>query len=145
MNHDRIIAALITVVGAAYLVAALTITEPTGGYAAVGPRVFPILIGVGMLVSAIWLALGRSSKTIPQQKMDWPTWAATAVLIPVYILLLEPVGYLITTAVFLFAQARILGSRAWLRDGIISVVMTGTVYAVFNGILKKGLPSGLLG
>lgn len=39
--------------GAGYLVAAFLISEPEGGYAAVGPRVFPIGIGIALVAVAL--------------------------------------------------------------------------------------------
>ena len=69
----------------------------------------------------------------------------SALVFLAYLLLLEPVGYLLATVAFITVEARLLGSRAWLRDLIVSVVITASVYTVFNLLLGIRLPAGLIG
>jgi len=72
----------------------------------------------------------------------------TFVTIAVYIALIGYIGFIITTALFLFAQIMILspvGKRNYLVAGIISVVtpiLLGWFFVVF---LKMLLPRGILG
>ncbi len=56
MDERRLGAGLLAL-GAGYLVAAFLISEPEGGYAAVGPRVFPIGIGIALVGVALSTAL----------------------------------------------------------------------------------------
>ncbi|MBI4790208.1 MAG: tripartite tricarboxylate transporter TctB family protein [Chloroflexi bacterium] len=151
MKNDLLIAGIILVFGAAYLAGAFAINEPNTSYSAVGPRFFPILIGVGMLISGAWLGAQtwrkqRAGGTFADlEEMDWRTWGAAALTLLIYIYALVPLGYLIATTAFLFVEARIFGSHAWLRDAIVSVAIALLVYGFFNGLLKIGLPTGLLG
>ena len=55
------------------------------------------------------------------------------------------VGYLVATVVFITIESRLLGSRAWFRDLIVSVFITASVYGVFNLLLRIRLPAGLIG
>jgi len=151
MKHDLSIAVAILIFDAAYLAGAFAINEPNTSYSAVGPRFFPILIGVGMILSGVWLGVQtwqkqRIGATLAElEEMDWRTWGAAALVLLLYIFVLVPLGYLIATTAFLFLQARIFGSKAWLRDVIVSVGISLLVYLFFNGILKIGLPAGVLG
>jgi hypothetical protein len=70
---------------------------------------------------------------------------ATCLLLVVYFLFLNAIGYLVTTIGFLMLMARLLGSRAIFRDAIFAVIVGATVYAIFNFVLQIGLPSGILG
>lgn len=132
--------------------------QAVAGYAAVGPWAIPSLIGIGLLLSAAGVRYGRpgglrSASAVarshtnrpPLQLMDWRTAAIFCALLVAYLLLLNPVGYLLTTFVFLCVTARLLGSRRIARDVIFSLVTSVVVYALFNFVLKIGLPSGLLG
>ena len=56
MDERRLGAGLLAL-GAGYLAAAFLISEPEGGYAAVGPRVFPIGIGIALVAVALSTAL----------------------------------------------------------------------------------------
>ncbi len=60
MNEDRRLGAGLFAVGAGYLAAAFLISEPEGGYAAVGPRVFPIGIGIALVAVALRIAFRRN-------------------------------------------------------------------------------------
>jgi hypothetical protein len=127
-------------------------------YAAVGPWVIPALIGIGLLLSAVAAlyerpggprsasAVARSHNNRPPlQLIDWRTAAIFSAELILYVLLLNPVGYLLTTIIFLLVSTRLLGSQRILRDAIFSVVTSLVVYAFFNFVLKIGLPSGVLG
>lgn len=152
MKHDFLVAILVVLFAGAYLVGALMINEPNTSYSAVGPRFFPILIGAGMLLAGVWLgwqAWRKQQSSAPNMEsletMDWRSWGACVVVLLGYILVFETVGYLISTSVFLFLEARAFGSRAWVRDLIVSLALTALVYFFFNGLLKVGLPKGILG
>lgn len=146
--------------GAGYLFAAFLISEPEGGYAAVGPRVFPIGIGIALVAVALWIVFrgtvfpGASGLDAPPAPAggravvpfaDWRGAAPSVLLFLAYILLLEPVGYLLTTTAFVALAARLLGSRRWGRDLLASLVVAVTVHALFSLLLGLRLPPGLLG
>ena len=52
-KDERRLGAGLLALGAGYLAAAFLISEPEGGYAAVGPRVFPIGIGIALVAVAL--------------------------------------------------------------------------------------------
>ena len=56
-KDERRLGAGLLALGAGYLAAAFLISEPEGGYAAVGPRVFPIGIGIALVAVALSTAL----------------------------------------------------------------------------------------
>ena len=149
--------------GAVYLAAAFLISEPEGGYAAVGPRVFPIVIGCTLVAVALWLAL-RGSKTgasatprapaaptvsaagaLAAPDADWRTAAPSALLFLGYIVLLEPLGYLPATTAFIALESRLLGSRRWRRDLLAALAVAASVYTLFSLLLGLRLPAGFLG
>jgi putative tricarboxylic transport membrane protein len=73
--------------------------------------------------------------------------SATLVLILVYLVLLQPVGFLLTTAVYLFAQFIVL-SRKKPNYPLYAVLAIGTsviIYYLFVKVFILFLPAGILG
>lgn len=150
MKHDFTLSGLIIVFSCAFIAGGFMINQTVGTFSAVGPRVFPIMIGIGMLLSGLWLGWqtwrrhAAGFKFSDLEEIDWKTLGATVLVFFIYLVIFEPVGYLISTAVFLFVVARVLGSRAWLRDLVISSAVSLAIYLFFNSLMKVGLPKGLL-
>ena len=158
MGSDRRLAGILLVASAGYLAAAFLISEPEGEYAAVGPRAFPVVIGLALAACAVWLGLRQGAaadrawsaadRGVPAGKgasTDWRAAAPAAVAFLAYIALLAPVGYVLATAVFIPLEARLLGSRSWRRDLIAGLVVTAFIYAVLGLLLGLRLPPGVLG
>ena len=61
----------------------------------------------------------------------------------VYAFAMEPVGYPLATALAFFALARILGSRAVVRDAIAGLVLGFGLFTAFTQYLGVSLPAGL--
>lgn len=144
MRPDRTLAAVLFVLSAGYLAVAFLISEPGGQYAAIGPRAFPVAIGIGLVACSLWIGLtAKGLRELPP--IDWRVAALSALAFLAYISLLETVGYLLATVAFIAIESRLLGSRPWFRDLIVSVFITASVYAVFNLLLGIRLPAGLIG
>lgn len=68
-----------------------------------------------------------------------------AAMLLAYILVFVPVGYLLSTLVFLFAVSTYIDSRKWIRNLVFSVFFSVVVYFAFTRGLQVGLPPGILG
>jgi putative tricarboxylic transport membrane protein len=75
---------------------------------------------------------------------DWTTLAMLSAVFLGHALLLEHVGFPIAGALLFFGVGASLGSRSWLRDAAVSVLLATAVYWVFARELGVGLPAGLL-
>ncbi|QYN38986.1 tripartite tricarboxylate transporter TctB family protein [Pseudonocardia sp. DSM 110487] len=148
----RIAALAFLAVAVGVLTGAFTIDQGTT-YQAVGPRVFPLLVGAGMcLVSAIGVVQafrGTDTDQIDQLREEirathWPSVVLLVAALIGYVLLLTPLGYWQTTTVFFVAVARVLGSRKLVRDAIIGLVLALAVYMLFDRLLGIGLPPGIV-
>lgn len=62
-----------------------------------------------------------------------------------YLVIFIPVGFLLSTAVFLFAMTCLYNRRKWVRNLIFSVVFSAVIYFVFRDGLGVFLPPGILG
>lgn len=63
----------------------------------------------------------------------------------VYLAILIPVGFLLSTAAFLMGLTSIYAPEKWIRNLIFSIVFAGVVYAAFVYGLAVYLPVGILG
>ncbi|MGB3234147.1 MAG: tripartite tricarboxylate transporter TctB family protein [Mycobacterium sp.] len=128
-----------------------------GGYAEVdpvGPRFFPITIGVGLLVMSIVLAVAiprgyrgeadAGEDIDPDMPSDWRTVGLLVGLFVALIVLVVPLGWAITSALFFAGCATVLGSKHYLRNLAIGVVLAvASFYAFYSG-LGIPLPAGVL-
>ena len=128
-----------------------------GGYAKVdpvGPRLFPIAIGVGLLVLAAVLAIAipRGSRgeadagedIDPDMPSDWRTVGLLVGLFVLLIVLVEPLGWAIAGGLFFAGAATVLGSRHYVRNLVIGAILSvGSFYAFCSG-LGIPLPAGIL-
>ena len=144
MKPDRILAVSLFVLSSGYLVLTFLIPEPSGGYAAVGPRAFPIAIGIGLISGSLWIGLSEARSLVAPIPVDWRLFVFSALTFLAYILLLEPVGYVLATVGLITVESRLLGSRDWFRNVTVSLVITASVYGAFN-LLDIRLPQGLIG
>lgn len=143
-HPDSIGAVAITVVATAVIVGALTGPDP--GFGVVRPATLPVVIGMLMLASAAWLGFDtlRRRATGAFEEIDRRPLLATTIAAAVFLLLFVPVGFVLTAIPYLIAQARILGSRALIRDAIAAVVFVVAIYFLFVRFLGIDLPNGPL-
>lgn len=151
----------ILVFGAWFLWQAGTLRQGPG-YAAVGPRIFPLIVGLGILGSGLGVAFGawrsRSRARGPAPAAgatggeereggagtDWPTLLAVAGLLVAYIALFQPLGFVIASTALLLVGARVLGSRAPLRDLAAGLAVSLAAYVLFTRFLGLEVPAGPL-
>ena len=61
----------------------------------------------------------------------------------IFIVAVEPVGYLIVSAVCFWLTAWAMGARNHLKSALIAVVLSAVVYFSFTRLLDIDLPAGL--
>ncbi len=151
----RVFAAVILAFGLLVLYGTDQISGASG-YSPDGPKFFPLIVAVGLLVFG---ALFLLSVTLRQDRYlgekaaaeetvtHWPTTGLVAAVLLVYAFLLGPLGYTVATALLFPALAYVLGStgrRRLLRNFAIGVALGVIVYFSFTELLGVRLPDGLL-
>ncbi len=140
-NPDVIAAIAITSI--AFLVIGGGLTTPDPGFGVVGPAVFPVAIGILMLVSAVWLLRSALTAEAPVlAPVDRSPLAASLAATAAYLLAFVPLGFAISGTLFLVVEARILGSRSLVRDAIAAALFVGALYILFVRFLTIDLPHG---
>lgn len=124
----------------------------------IGPRVFPYVIGAGMILLAVLLVVAAARGDVPEAEAgedvdlttppDWVTVVKLVAIMVLNLLLVNVLGWAITGA-FLFAgSAWALGSRTVLRDLLVGIVLAvGSWYFFYSGLgvpLSPGILDGIL-
>lgn len=143
-SGPRLMALFVLAAGLTVLTGAFLIPEG-GGYQAVGPRPFPVLVGAaGTLVGAIGVGQAFRGPRRDRQPARWRPTSLLLLLLIAYALLMPYAGYWQTTSVLYVVAARIQGSRRLRRDALIGFVLAVTTYLLFSRLFGIDLPPGYL-
>ena len=116
-------------------------------HAKVGPRVFPYLVSVGMaLAGAVigWQAWTRRF-IVEEQQTDWGAVAIIAAGLVVHMNVLKPLGFVPAAVILFLSVSFAFGSRRYLRDFIVALLLAIITDLCFTRLLGLQLPSGILG
>jgi putative tricarboxylic transport membrane protein len=149
-----IVVAVLVAVGGFLVYSALTLQEGFAKVDPVGPKFFPMVVGIAALLLALILAIAipRGSRgeadagedIDPDMPSDWRTVGLLVALFVAMILLVNPLGWVIMSAIFFACAATILGSKHYVRNVVIGVVLAlASFYAFYSG-LGIPLPPGIL-
>lgn len=147
------VGAAITLFGAFTLWKAFEIRQPTA-YRPMGPRVFPVLISVTLIVLGVLFIVETLRGADDEVEEHVATELRTAdqrqaaiivALLVAYTLAFNRLGYVVATTLFIAAAARALGSRRSLRDVVVGVAVAVAAFVVFTKWLSIDLPTGVMG
>jgi putative tricarboxylic transport membrane protein len=150
MRSDLAVAGLSAALAVAYLLGTQTIPSLDIGDP-LGPRAFPILIGVCLLVASGLLVLETKQARQPAAAgalarlfMDRKVLGTLAAMI-VFALVFETLGYLLSIALFMLALTTMIHRGHHLLNAAVSIGFTVVSYLLFDKLLGVLLPQGLLG
>lgn len=123
------------------------------GYDRIGPRFFPSVVGIGLvLLGALlaWEAFRAHSriKEVPQEVSAPLNRRALGYLGAALLLnlaLLERAGFVIACSSQFWLAARAFHSARPVRDAVVAVLLSVIVYLAFSQLLGLDLPAGILG
>jgi putative tricarboxylic transport membrane protein len=118
-------------------------------YARVGPTLIPGIVAGGLIVLGLLVALeafrgGARPAIHTDEPADWRAMAAVSVGLLQQIVLLRPAGFLISAALLFFCVAYGFGSRRYVRNAAIAIVLAAIVHVGFTRGLNLSLPAGVL-
>jgi putative tricarboxylic transport membrane protein len=147
----RLAGAFLLAASVAILIA-VTEVPGRGGYGTSGPRFVPLIVAIGLIVLSALFLLGRwwrpeeelaRRSAVVDDATHWLTPGLVLLALIVYAFALEPIGYPLSTALVFFAVARVLGSRAVVRDAIAGIVLGFGLFTAFTQYLGVSLPAGI--
>ena len=108
-----------------------------------------MLVGAGsVLISAVLTVQAFRGKGDAQNvkfNISWPRFFLLLGISLAYALLLNTLGYMLASFLFLLAVLRIAGVEGWIKPLCISLGCSVAFYIIFKVALGVMLPSGFLG
>lgn len=122
-----------------------------GSFQEPGPGFVPFF--AGLLIGGIGLAMILvKSRATPSQgdpanislsPHNWQHFSFTVALLFGYTLLLDTLGYIITTLAMMWAFFYVFGQRRWFSSLLISFFIVASTYLVFDVWLRCQFPRGI--
>lgn len=112
-----------------------------------GIGLFPLIVGIFLVIAGIYQAfsvkLRRESIDMLSRRQASRVAAVYGSLV-VYAAVVQPLGYLPATVIFLFVQSWLLGARDWLKIGGVALGAALSFFWVFQIWMQMPLPRGIL-
>lgn len=149
MLADRIIFVCVIVLTGVYFYATAQIPSLEIGDP-LGPKVFPRLLGAGLLIAAVMLLLEmRRGSPRPETDDDgsrrhYLVIAAVVVWTFLYFISFQRLGFVPGTAVYLFVLMAYFHRRRWRTNVLTSVLFALSSYVLFTRLLDVNLPRGIM-
>ncbi len=157
-RSDRVDRSQYLLAAALLLVGLYTIIDARGldvGFGdPVGPRIFPYVIGSGMVLLAVLLAVATARGDVAEAEAgedvdlttpaDWLTVGKLVGILVLNLLLVNLLGWAITGALLFAGAAWALGSRTLLRDVLVGAVLSVASWYFFYVALGVPLTPGIL-
>jgi putative tricarboxylic transport membrane protein len=112
------------------------------------PRFVSAVIFILAAALLVLTLLGKKMGATEKTDEDIKGGIFTVLALAAYVTLFEPLGFLLATALYLFAQITILSNeknRRFVLFGIISVVVPAVIYILFKALFHMPFPTGILG
>jgi putative tricarboxylic transport membrane protein len=149
-----LVCVVLVAVGAFLIYDALSLEPGFAEVDPVGPKLFPIVIGVILIGLAVILAIAIPRGSVgeadagedidPTMPSDWRTVGLLVGIFVAVIVLVNPLGWVIAGALLFAGTAIVLGSRHYVRDVVIGALLAlASFYAFYSG-LGIPLPAGIL-
>ncbi len=155
VRSGPIVVGAIMVAAGAFLLREAVLAVDSGGVLVGGPKLAPIIVSAGWLTFAllylVTAVLHRRHEAPPADddagSAEQPRWLTPSTLVGAlvaYVVVLEPLGFVLSSFAFFLGAARILGSRRVVRDVTVALGLVLTVYLGFTRLLEINLPAGVL-
>lgn len=105
----------------------------------------PFLCGAGLtILGIVWILILQWKKEqgdeAPGEKRLWQRSVLSLALMVLYGWVMESIGYVTSTLIFMIAWQQIIEREKWLKTMVISLLGTFAMYALFVYLLKVPIP-----
>ena len=115
-------------------------------YARIGPKLFPWLVAGGLGLTGLALLYEAWRSEVPRlRRLEWQPLALVSAGLVAQMLLLEPAGFVLASAVLFVTVAMAFGNFRVVLNGAIGLALSLAVYVAFTRGLGLHLPAGFLG
>jgi putative tricarboxylic transport membrane protein len=143
---NKKVSVVLILLGIIYLI--LSFRLPEYAYVPIDSDLVPIGLGFLLIILAGVLYVTKDQEKQEDKerisKKELPIVLGVIGFIVLFILLLEIIGFILVSVVFLFFCSMFLGYKKHLINGIVSLVIPILIYLLFDSFLQIQLPSGIL-
>ncbi|MCM3141163.1 tripartite tricarboxylate transporter TctB family protein [Brevibacillus sp. MER 51] len=145
LMFDRIGSLFFALVGALFIAESQNISSSAYG-SQVGPNMFPFGLGIIVILLSLRLLWETYKKGVAasssesQSPLRYKRFLLILAATVLYVLLLEKLGYVISSFAFLMFAFTMMGSKSVLKSGIVSLLFSVAVYVIYVHLLKGTLP-----
>ena len=114
--------------------------------AAFNAKTFPIYLGYfGMFIAALKIVLPeKASEEVDQKFLNYKKTLILVLIMVAYGLVIRPVGFFLSTSLFLISSYYFLGERRWLRMFMLSFPFVAIFMFLVHGLLDIYLTDPIL-
>ncbi|WP_394165209.1 tripartite tricarboxylate transporter TctB family protein [Neptunomonas phycophila] len=138
--YDRIFAGALLLLSGLIVWAALKLDVPFQ-YEPLGPKAFPVILGVILAITSVWLLIKPSKNDWHPSKEILGKILAGLVLLTVYAALFEHAGFIVATFIVGGVFSWLFGEKP-IRAGVYALVMSVISYFLLSSLLQLNVPSG---
>ena len=141
-TFDTIAGCVFLIVGMFFITASMGISKSSYG-SNVGPNIFPLGLGailVFLSLVVIYKTRGYKASSQGKTRRDYRRFALVLTATLAYILLFEPLGYVIATFLYLTLVFQVMERKKLLTAILIAAFFSSAVYIVYVIILQGVLP-----
>ena len=153
LGRDRQLAVALGVLtlGIALAVGAAFLPEARG-YSSAGPRLFPVITAIGLIVLGIFLIgdvakngfAGVDEEAEAKNPVDWRAFAWISAGLIANGILIVPAGFVIAGTLLFVCTARGFNDSRYALNALIGASVAAVTYGFFNYVLGLNLPRGIL-
>lgn len=144
IQAERIFGILIVLLAITYGIESLNFQATFVESSSIGPQTFPQIIACILGLSGLWITIK------PDQNRSWgntKTWfelILTIITLILYAVLLEPLGFILTSILCCGFLSYRMGA-SWQKAFGIACLYSCGLFLLFNFVLELSLPLGILG
>jgi putative tricarboxylic transport membrane protein len=141
---DRVFAGLALLATLAYGAIAFAVIRAPFQYDPLGPESWPRILSVVAALCCLFILLRPDGTRFDLALAMLARLAGAVALLALYAALFQPLGFILSTALFSAVAARALGS-GWIGAAVFGAASGVLGYGLCAGLLELNLPAGLLG
>jgi putative tricarboxylic transport membrane protein len=119
-----------------------SLSKPGSGFMPFWSGAFVGILAAVVLIQDI---ISRQATGEKREKVAWKSIALTLLFFLIYILVLERLGYVISTILFVGIILKVIERKGWFLSSWVAAVMALASYYIFKVWLQAELPKGLFG
>lgn len=141
-TFDRYASFVFLVLGTGFVVESRKISDSAYG-SSVGPDIFPMMLGIILILLSLRLFMETfryMNFKLKKQELDYKRFLIILIAAIIYGLMLETIGYVITTFLFLLLGFQVMEKGGLWKSLLISGGFSYGVYYLFVEVLEGSLP-----